>query len=214
MIVSIIGNKAKSQPVEENEKASATQTHKRQSEFKPRGQSPELGTTDILTSFNYTESVETTPPLSFSVCKVVPTTGLATLEKKTEIASEFVTQMGNAKQTCDISLVWLLTWWESSWEGQNEKDWAAKYKVMIEIGRERVQSLGYESKMIIFMERELVHGSNGNEAERNKRTRWAPWGMATVDIVFLFIITSFFIHRNCVLILRNVVSSVFGLTAV
>ncbi|KAJ9689095.1 hypothetical protein PVL29_014641 [Vitis rotundifolia] len=79
MIVSIIGNKAKSQPVEENEKASGTQTHKRQSKFKPRGQSPELSVTDILTSFNYTESVETTPPLSFSICKAVLTTGLASL---------------------------------------------------------------------------------------------------------------------------------------
>lgn len=181
MIVLIIGNKAKSLHVEENEKASATQTHKRQSEFKPRGQSPELGATDILTSFNYTESVETTPPLSFSVCKVVLTTGLAALVKKTEIASEFVTQIGDARPKNLIRLLGLC--WNKhvtyllydylpngnlAEKVRMKKDWAAKYKVMIEIGRERVQSLGYESKMIIFMERELVHASKGNEAERKR----------------------------------------------
>ncbi|KAF8393079.1 hypothetical protein HHK36_021320 [Tetracentron sinense] len=65
---------------------------------------PQFTANDILRSFSYTESMETMPSLSPSVCKAVLPTGTTVSVKKIDwetkrkrAMSEFITQMGNAR---------------------------------------------------------------------------------------------------------------------
>ncbi|XP_022750209.1 leucine-rich repeat receptor-like protein kinase TDR [Durio zibethinus] len=73
---------------------------------------PQFTANDILRSFNSTDSMEELPPLSAAVCKAVLPTGITVLVKKIEwepkrmkLASEFITQIGNARHRNLIRLL-------------------------------------------------------------------------------------------------------------
>ncbi|XVF89229.1 hypothetical protein PTKIN_Ptkin19aG0113400 [Pterospermum kingtungense] len=73
---------------------------------------PQFTANDVLRSFNWTDSMEELPPPSAAVCKAVLPTGITVLVKKIEwepkrmkVASEFITQMGNARHKNLIRLL-------------------------------------------------------------------------------------------------------------
>ncbi|XP_039071526.1 leucine-rich repeat receptor-like protein kinase TDR isoform X2 [Hibiscus syriacus] len=73
---------------------------------------PQFKANDVLRSFDSSESMDELPPLSAAVCKAVLPTGITVLVKKIEwepkrikAASEFITQMGNARHRNLIRLL-------------------------------------------------------------------------------------------------------------
>ncbi|KAL4296614.1 hypothetical protein GQ457_12G020540 [Hibiscus cannabinus] len=73
---------------------------------------PQFTANDILRSFNCTNSIEEPPPFSDAFCKAVLPTGITVLVKKLEwepkrvkVASEFITQLGNARHMNLIRLL-------------------------------------------------------------------------------------------------------------
>lgn len=73
---------------------------------------PRFTANDVLRSFSSTESMETMPPLSASVCKAVLPTGITVSVKKIEleakrmkIVTEFMTRMGNVRHKNLIRLL-------------------------------------------------------------------------------------------------------------
>ncbi|KAF8407207.1 hypothetical protein HHK36_006334 [Tetracentron sinense] len=116
---------------------------------------PQFTANDILRSFSYTESMETMPSLSASVCKAVLPTGITVSVKKIEwetkgrrAISEFITQMGNARHKnlirllgfcCNKHVCYLL--YDNLPNGnlaekmRMKSNWETKYKIVIGIAR-------------------------------------------------------------------------------
>ncbi|KAK9268830.1 hypothetical protein L1049_000594 [Liquidambar formosana] len=116
---------------------------------------PRFTANDVLRSLNSTESMETVPPLSASVCKAVLPTGITVSVKKIEwesnsmkAMSEFITRMGNARHK---NLIRLLGFCYNKYLAyllydylpngnlaekiRVKRDWAAKYKIVIGIAK-------------------------------------------------------------------------------
>lgn len=116
---------------------------------------PRFTANDVLRSFSSTESMETTPPLSSSVCKAVLPTGITVSVKKIEweakrmkVMSEFITRIGNARHKNLIRLLgfcynkhvaYLLYDYlpngNLAEKIRMKRDWTAKYKIVIGIAR-------------------------------------------------------------------------------
>ncbi|XVE71086.1 hypothetical protein DITRI_Ditri10aG0122000 [Diplodiscus trichospermus] len=116
---------------------------------------PQFTANDVLRSFNFTDSMEELPPLSAAVCKAVLPTGITVLVKKIEweskkmkVASEFISQMGNARHRNLIRLLgfcynkhlaYLLYDYlpngSLAEKMRIQRDWATKYRIIIGIGR-------------------------------------------------------------------------------
>ncbi|XWS72591.1 hypothetical protein CRYUN_Cryun02cG0053000 [Craigia yunnanensis] len=116
---------------------------------------PQFTANDVLRSFNSTDSMEELPPLSAAVCKAVLPTGITVLVKKMEwepkrmkVASEFITQMGNARHRNLIRLLgfcynkhlaYLLYDYlpngNLAEKVRMRRDWATKYRIIIGIAK-------------------------------------------------------------------------------
>ncbi|KAK6274006.1 hypothetical protein POUND7_011089 [Theobroma cacao] len=116
---------------------------------------PQFTANDVLRSFNSTDSMEELPPLSAAVCKAVLPTGITVLVKKIEWdakrmkgASEFITQMGNARHKNLIRLLgfcynkhlaYLLYDYlpngNLTEKVRMRRDWATKYRIIIGIAK-------------------------------------------------------------------------------
>lgn len=115
---------------------------------------PRFTVNDILRSFNSTESLDTMPSMSGSVCKAVLPTGITVSVKKLEWEakkrdlSEFITQIGNARHKnltrllglCyNKHLAYLLYDYLPNGSLAERigmrREWAAKYKIVIGIAR-------------------------------------------------------------------------------
>ncbi|XWS70361.1 hypothetical protein CRYUN_Cryun03dG0041500 [Craigia yunnanensis] len=116
---------------------------------------PQFTANDVLRSFNSTDSMEELPPLSAAVCKAVLPTGITVLVKKIEwepkrmkVASEFITQMGNARHRNLIRLLgfcynkhvaYLLYDYlpngNLAEKVRMRRDWATKYRIIIGIAK-------------------------------------------------------------------------------
>ncbi|XVF35509.1 hypothetical protein REPUB_Repub18cG0151700 [Reevesia pubescens] len=116
---------------------------------------PQFTANDVLRSFNSTDSMEELPPLSAAVCKAVLPTGITVLVKKIEwepkrmrVASEFITQIGNARHRNLIRLLgfcynkhlaYLLYDYlpngNLTEKVRMRRDWATKYRIIIGIAK-------------------------------------------------------------------------------
>ncbi|XVE53693.1 hypothetical protein DITRI_Ditri03aG0023100 [Diplodiscus trichospermus] len=116
---------------------------------------PQFTANDVLRSLNSTNSMEKLPPLSAAVCKADLPTGITILVKKIEwepkrmkVASEFVTQMGNARHRNLIRLLgfcynkhlaYLLYDYLPNGNLAEKvrvpRDWATKYRIIIGIAK-------------------------------------------------------------------------------